>query len=259
VLFRSVKLLDNYEVDINHYESLINENTCAIVGVAGTTSLGLIDPIQEIGNFVERKNIFFHVDAAFGGFVLPFLKRLGYKVPLWDFSVKSVSSITADPHKMGLGVIPSGGYFVKDSSILQKTGFEIPYLAGGPFKHFHIVGTRPGGPIIAFWVILKYLGVNGFNEIVKKCMDNTEYLVQRISEIRGIKLATSPVMNVVGITTENGVSICELEKLLRNNNWMLGKFLDLNLIRVVIMPHVKKEHLSNFVVDLEKIVKKLKL
>ncbi|MBY8987552.1 MAG: tyrosine decarboxylase MfnA [Candidatus Lokiarchaeota archaeon] len=256
---RKVKILDNYELDLNHFESLINKNTCAIVGIAGTTSLGLIDPIEEIGNFIEGKDIFFHVDAAFGGFVLPFLKRLGYQVPLWDFSVKSVGSITADPHKMGLGVIPSGGYFVKDASILQKTGFEIPYLAGGTVKHFHMVGTRTGGPIIAFWAILKYLGIHGFKEVVKKCMENTNYLAHRISEIKGIKLAVDPVMNVVGITTENGVSICELEKELRNINWMLGKFLDLNLIRVVIMPHVKREHLSNFTSDLEKIVKKLKL
>jgi tyrosine decarboxylase/aspartate 1-decarboxylase len=255
---RKVKLMDNFQVDLNHFESLINKNTCAVVGVAGTTSLGLIDPIEEIGNLVEGKNIFFHIDAAFGGFVLPFLKRLGYQIPLWDFSVKSVDSITADPHKMGLGIIPSGGYFIKDALILQKTGFEIPYLAGGPFKHFHIVGTRPGGPIIAFWVILKYLGINGFKEIIRKCMENTEYLAQRISEINGIKLAADPIMNVIGITTENGDSICEIEEALRNNNWMLGKFLDLNLIRVVIMPHVKREHLSNFVSDLEKIVKKLK-
>jgi len=109
---RKVKLKDNFQVDLNHYESLINKNTCAVVGVAGTTSLGLIDPIEEIGKLVEGKNIFFHIDAAFGGFVLPFLKRLGYQIPRWDFSVKSVDSITADPHKMGLGIIPSGGYFV---------------------------------------------------------------------------------------------------------------------------------------------------
>ncbi len=256
---RKVKLLENYEVDLNHLETLINKNTCAIVGVAGTTSLGLIDPIEDIGTFIEGKDIFFHIDAAFGGFVLPFLKRLGYQVPPWDFSINSVDSITADPHKMGLGIIPSGGIFIKDSSILQKTGFEIPYLAGGSFKHFHIVGTRPGGPIIAFWGVLKYLGIKGFNEIVSKCMDNTKYLAQRISEIRGIKLAADPVMNVVGITTENGDSICELEKALRQNNWMLGKFLDFNLVRVVIMPHVKRGHLSNFAGDLEKIVKKLKL
>ncbi|MHA2290078.1 MAG: pyridoxal-dependent decarboxylase, partial [Promethearchaeota archaeon] len=220
---------------------------------------GLVDPIKEIGQLIAGKNIFFHVDAAFGGFVLPFLKMLGHKVPLWDFSVNSVDSITADPHKMGLGIIPSGGYLIKDAEILQKTGFEIPYLAGGTFKHFHLVGTRPGGPIIAFWAILKSLGVKGFKQIVKKCMDNTEFLVQRISEIHGIKLAVEPTMNIVGITTENGASICELEKLLRNNNWMLGKFLDFNLVRVVIMPHVKREHLSKFAIDLEKFVKKLKL
>ncbi len=259
IKLRKVQLRDNFELDLNHFESLINKNTCGVVGIAGTTSLGLIDPIEDMGKIIEGENIFYHIDAAFGGFVLPFLKILNYKIPPWDFSVKAVSSITADPHKMGLGVIPSGGFFVKDASILQKIGFEIPYLAGGNFKHFHMVGTRPGGPIIAFWVILRALGINGFVEIVKKCMDNTKYLVKRISEINGIKLAANPVMNVVGITTENGESICEIDELLRNNKWMLGKFVDFNLIRVVLMPHVKREHLSNFTSDLEKIVKKLNL
>ncbi len=259
IKLKKVNLLDNFQLDLNHLESLVNDKTCAVVGVAGTTSLGLVDPIEEIGECIQGRDIFFHVDAAFGGFVLPFLKELGYPVPAWDFSVKSVDSITADPHKMGLGIIPSGGYLIKDASILEKTGFEIPYLAGGNFKHFHIVGTRPGSPIIAFWATLKLLGVNGFKEIVKKCMENTKFLVQRISEIDGLRLAVDPVMNVVGITTESGKSICEVEKALRNNKWMLGKFLEFNLVRVVIMPHVKRDHLIEFSSDLEKIVKKLKL
>ncbi len=259
IKLRKVQLRENFELDLNHFESLINNNTCGVVGIAGTTSLGLIDPIEDMGKIIEGENIFYHIDAAFGGFVLPFLKKLNYKIPPWDFSVQAVSSITADPHKMGLGVIPSGGFFVKDASILQKIGFEIPYLAGGNFKHFHLVGTRPGGPIIAFWVILKALGINGFTKMVKKCMDNTKYLVKRISEINGIKLAANPVMNVVGITTENGESICEIDEALRNNKWMLGKFIDFNLIRIVLMPHVKRDHLSNFTSDLEKIVKKLNL
>jgi len=258
ITLKKVNLLDNFQLDLDHLDSLVNDNTCAVVGVAGTTSLGLVDPIEEIGEFIEGRDIFFHVDAAFGGFVLPFLKELGYPVPAWDFSVKTVDSITADPHKMGLGIIPSGGYFIKDASILKKTGFEIPYLAGGNFKHFHIVGTRSGSPIIAFWATLKLLGINGFKEIVKNCMENTKFLVERISEIDGVKLAVDPVMNVVGITTESGKSICKLEEALRNKKWMLGKFLDFNLVRVVIMPHVKREHLIEFSSDLEKIVKKLK-
>ncbi|MFX0042307.1 MAG: tyrosine decarboxylase MfnA [Candidatus Hodarchaeota archaeon] len=258
IKLRKAKLNTNYELDLNHFESLINKNTCGVVGIAGTTSLGLIDPIEDIGKIVEGKKIFFHTDAAFGGFVLPFLKKLKYKLSPWDFNVKSVGSITADPHKMGLGIIPSGGLFLRDASILQKTGFEIPYLAGGNFKHFHIVGTRPGGTIIAFWAILKYLGINGFKEIVKRCMNNTEYLARRVSEIDGIKLAADPVMNVVGITTENGESICNIEEELRKKNWMLGKFTDFNLIRVVMMPHIAREHIIKFAEDLEKIVKKLK-
>jgi tyrosine decarboxylase/aspartate 1-decarboxylase len=256
---KKAKLKENYELDLTHFESLINENTCGVVGIAGTTSLGLIDPIERIGEIIENKEIFFHIDAAFGGFILPFLKELKDGIPKWDFSINAVDSITADPHKMGLGIIPSGGFFLRDPSILNQIGFEIPYLAGGNFKHFHIVGTRSGGTVIAFWVILKSLGFNGFKKIVKKCMDNTDYLSNRINNINGLKLATKPVLNVVGITTENGESICEIDKELRKRNWMVGKFEDFNLIRVVIMPHVKLNHLQRFTEDLEIILKDLKI
>ncbi|MFX1570984.1 MAG: tyrosine decarboxylase MfnA [Promethearchaeota archaeon] len=259
IKLRKARLKDNFELDLDHFHSLINSNTCGVVGIAGTTSLGLIDPIKDIGKMVEGKDIFFHIDAAFGGFILPFLKEMNYILPSWDFSVKSVDSITADPHKMGLGIIPSGGFFLRDSSILQKTGFEIPYLAGGTFKHFHIVGTRSGGTVIAFWVIMKALGINGFKDVIKSCMTNTQYLIKRVNEIKGIKLATKPMINVVGITTENNESICKIDEELRKRNWMVGKFEEFNLIRVVIMPHVQKNHLHNFAVDLEKILKKLKI
>jgi tyrosine decarboxylase/aspartate 1-decarboxylase len=254
IKLKKAKLKENFELDLDHYASLINHNTCGVVGIAGTTSLGLIDPIKEIGKLVQDKDIYFHVDAAFGGFILPFLKNIGYKIPLWDFSVKKVDSITADPHKMGLGIIPSGGFFLRDESILQKTGFEIPYLAGGNFKHFHLVGTRPGASIIAFWAIMKYLGMDGFTKMIQDCMQNTNYLASKISEIQGIKLATKPVLNLVGITTDDNASICDIDNKLRKKNWMLGKFIDFNLIRVVMMPHVKHEHLTRFVEDLEEIL-----
>ncbi|MFX0029585.1 MAG: tyrosine decarboxylase MfnA [Candidatus Hermodarchaeota archaeon] len=253
IKLRKARLKKDFKLDFDHFESLVNKNTCGVVGIAGTTSLGLVDPIEEIGKIIAGRNIFFHVDAAFGGFVLPFLKNLNFKTPPWDFSVKQVDSICADPHKMGMGIIPSGGIFLKDKSILEKIGFEIPYLAGGNFKHLHIVGTRPGGTVIAFWAIVKSLGIKGFNQIIQQCMDNSNYLIKRIDEIPGVKIATDPVMNVVGITTENGESICTIDEQLRMRNWMTGKFEDFNLIRVVIMPHVQKIHLKNFCDDLEKI------
>ena len=143
-----------------------------IIAMSVTTIYNLVDTLWVSGfgaNWFSTSGV---TEIGLGavaavGFVLPFLKELNYEIPPWDFTVKSVSSITADPHKMGLGVIPSGGFFLRDASILQITGFEIPYLAGGNFKHFHIIGTRPGGTIIAFWAIFKSLGIRGFIKIIK--------------------------------------------------------------------------------------------
>ncbi|MFW9864846.1 MAG: tyrosine decarboxylase MfnA [Candidatus Thorarchaeota archaeon] len=255
ITLRKANLKENYELDLDHFKSLINKNTCGVVGIAGTTPLGLVDAIEEIGKLVEEKGIFFHVDAAFGGFVLPFLKILGFQIRNWDFSVKSVDSITADPHKMGMGIIPTGGIFLRDNTILKKTGYEIPYLAGGNFKHLHLVGTRSGGTVIAFWAITRALGVNGFVKIVKKCMDNTEYLTKKLKKIEGIRIICKPEMNIVGITTESGENVRKLDKKLRERQWMVGKFEDLNLLRIVVMPHVQKMHLKRFCNDLESIVK----
>ena len=122
---QKARLKENFELDLNYFESLINKNTVGVVGIAGTTSLGLIDPIEDIGQIIEGRGIFFHVDAAFGGFILPFLKELKHNIPTWDFKVKSLSSITADPHKMGLGIIPTGGIFLRNPTILQKTKASI--------------------------------------------------------------------------------------------------------------------------------------
>jgi tyrosine decarboxylase / aspartate 1-decarboxylase len=255
IRLRKVDLNENFELNLDKFAKSINKNTCGVVGVAGTTSLGLVDPIEKMGDIIEGKDIFFHVDAAFGGFVLPFLEKSEIKIPNWDFSVENVNSITADPHKMGMGVIPSGGFFLRDKSIIKKIGFEIPYLAGGNFKHLQFVGTRSGSNVIAFWAIMNYLGKSGFKKIISDCMENTKYLGKRIRDIDGIRLAVEPVINVLGITTNSGKSICQIDDKLRRNKWMLGKFLDFNLIRAVIMPHVKKEHLDLFCEDLEKIVK----
>jgi tyrosine decarboxylase/aspartate 1-decarboxylase len=257
ITLKKVNLTKDFKLDLNHFESLINRNTCGVVGIAGTTSLGLIDPIAEIGKIIEGRDIYFHVDAAFGGFILPFLKNLGFHVPPWDFSIESVDSITADPHKMGLGIIPTGGLFIRDASTLQKVGFSVPYLPGGDFKHLHVVGTRSGGTIIAFWAILKSLGINGFTRIVKKCMENTLFLVKKIQKINNIKLVTDPVMNIVGFTCDKGEKIYKIEDRLRKLNWMVGKFELFNIIRIVVMPHVQKNHLVNFCNDLEKILEKL--
>lgn len=59
-----------------------------------------MDDIQAIAALGLKHNIPVHVDACLGGFLIPFMKRAGYPLALFDFRVKGVTSISADPHKV---------------------------------------------------------------------------------------------------------------------------------------------------------------
>ena len=93
------ELDSSYRIDIKSVEELISKNTVAIVGVAGTTELGKIDPIEDLSNICLDNNIYLHVDAAFGGYSIPFLNEIGYELPKFDFGLRGVCSITIDPHR----------------------------------------------------------------------------------------------------------------------------------------------------------------
>lgn len=247
--------LDNkYRANISEVKKAITTKTIAIIGIAGTTSLGTIDPIEELSDIATENNLYLHVDAAFGGMVIPFLEKLGYKIPRFDFRNKGVTSITIDPHKMGLAPIPTGGILFKNRTYILENCFEIPYLAGGNYAHPIILGTRPGATILATWATLKHLGIKGYTKIVKNCMKVTHQLEKGIEQIQNIELPTKPVINIVGITSKN-LNIHQIDKELRKQNWALGKFE--NLLRAVIMPHVKPQHIQHFLKDLEQITKKL--
>ena len=249
-----IPLTSEFSVDIEAVEEAISKNTVAIVGIAGTTSLGVVDPIDRLSKIALDHGIYLHVDAAFGGLVLPFLAKMGYEVPPFDFRLEGVKSITADPHKMGLGPIPSGGILFRNEEILKKNHYEIPYLAGGNIRQATIVGTRSGFAAIATWAIFKCLGESGYIKIVGKCMKLTNLLKDGLKKIDGIQVVNDPPqMNVLGFTSN--YDLLQIEKELRSRGWALGAFP--NLLRIVIMPHIKECHIENFVHDLDEIVDSL--
>jgi tyrosine decarboxylase/aspartate 1-decarboxylase len=112
-------------VDISSVEDLIDDNTIGIVGIAGTTEFGQIDPIKNLSDLAMASNLFLHVDAAFGGFVIPFLQE-NYE---FDFTLPGVTSMAADPHKMGFSIIPAGGLLFRDPSYMDGLSVDTPYLS----------------------------------------------------------------------------------------------------------------------------------
>ncbi len=248
------RLDEEYRVDVDDVQEKVTDDTFALVGIAGTTALGTVDPIDALSDIAEDKGIYLHVDAAFGGFVLPFLDKAGFKVPSFDFRNEGVCSITVDPHKMGMAPIPAGGLLLRDEKLFIDNSFEIPYLAGGKNSHPIILGTRSGAAVIATWALLNHLGIEGYIRIVKRCMKNTEILEKGIQRVDGLGLPVKPTMNIIGISS-NAVDICKLDLELRRRGWALGKFPE--FLRIVVMPHVKRRHIMEFLSELEDAVQTL--
>jgi len=249
-----VGLNSRFQVDVEAVEKAVNSNTIAIVGVAGTTGLGVVDPISELSEIAVKKDLYLHVDAAFGGFVLPFLKELEFDVPGFDFSLPGVCSITIDPHKMGLAPIPAGGILFRNEKLRNAVAWNVSYLAGGETEQATFVGTRSGASVIAVWALLKHLGKEGYKKIVGSCMRLTWKLVEEIQKINGLSIALEPTMNIVGIESEV-FDIHRTAKELRVRKWTVSLFP--NHIRIVVMPHVQKRHIEKFLEDLKDIVDKL--
>ena len=138
VELRKAQLNDDYSVDVSSVEGLIDDNTTCLVGIAGTTSLGVIDPISSLAKLARRNDIFLHVDAAFGGLVIPFLK----KHHKFDFNVDGVRSLTVDPHKMGMSTIPSGGLLFRYEDDFEALSTNTFYSV-----ERSMTGTRSGASV----------------------------------------------------------------------------------------------------------------
>ena len=243
------ELDSNYKVNINSIEELISKDTVAVVGVAGTTELGKIDPIEDISNICIENNIYLHVDAAFGGYSIPFLNEIGYNLPKFDFELRGVCSITIDPHKMGLAPIPTGGILFREKKYLDAMSIETPYLTED--RQSTIVGTRTGASTAATWALMKYLGREGYRKISKECMDVTKILYKGLIE-SGFKVVTEPQLNIVAFRSKE-ISVDELAKKLEDLGWAVSISSYPRAIRIIVMPHIKEKHVAAFLEDINQI------
>lgn len=153
-------LLDQFETKLKELAVKGVSNIIAI-GNAGTTMLGSVDDIPAMSKIIEVVKIsypgttfHFHVDAAFGGFVIPFL---GY-LPKIGFTNPSVDSITIDVHKMGLAPYGSGIILAR-RGLFNEIKSEAPYVPGDDSS---LCGSRPGAMALSCWTVMKKIGKAGY-------------------------------------------------------------------------------------------------
>jgi tyrosine decarboxylase/aspartate 1-decarboxylase len=236
----------SFRVDTLEVKKCISKNTVAIVGTAGTAELGAVDHIEILSEIALRHNVYLHVDAAFGGLIIPFLPS---PKPTFDFNLEGVKSITVDPHKMGMAAIPSGGILFKNAKALDFIKTETPYITDR--VQYTFVGTRTGAAVASAWAVFKELGMEGFQKIVDICMKNTKLFAEGI-EKAGFKLVVEPTLNLVAFRSGNSKSLSER---LWEKGWFISYVPQYDCIRIVVMPHVKSKHTDDFLRDLVKVEK----
>ncbi|MGM0770513.1 MAG: tyrosine decarboxylase MfnA [Halobacteriota archaeon] len=245
VEIRKACLDETLKVNTNSVISLTDENTIGLVGIVGTTEFGQVDPIEELSEIALEKDLFLHVDAAFGGFVLPFM-NVEYR---YDFDVEGVTSMTIDPHKMGLSTIPSGGLMFRRSEYLDDLEIHTPYLSIS--KQYSLTGTRSGAAVASTYAVMKHFGKEGYRSVIDQCMEQTEKIVTG-AEAMGIDPVIDPVMNVLALRVPNADDV--RKRLLDEFGWHVSITRNPRALRLVVMPHINGDTVDLFLNDLAKLI-----
>lgn len=193
----------DFRADVAAMGAAITPNTILIVGSAPSYPHGVVDPITEIAALAQEHGLLCHVDACVGGFMLPFVRKLGYPVPDFDFSVAGVTSLSVDLHKYG--------YAAKGASVvlfrtpaLRKHMFHVTVdWPGGIYASPTMTGTRPGGAIAAAWAIMQHLGEAGYLRLAQEVMAATVRIRDGINATQGIHIVGAPAMSVMAIAADD--------------------------------------------------------
>lgn len=202
---RYIPLDDCYRIKSQELENIIRSDRKAglhpwlIVASAGSTDVGAVDPLTEIGTIAEKYNLWFHVDAAYGGF---FVLCDSGKAVLQGLNKSD--SIVMDPHKGLFVPYGSGAVLVKNKmQLLESHHYQANYMQDAsastdelspadlsPELSKHFRGLR-------LWLPLKLIGLAPFRAALEEKIQLARYFYKGLQSIDGIELGPYPELSVV--------------------------------------------------------------
>ncbi|XP_076075219.1 sphingosine-1-phosphate lyase 1-like [Mytilus galloprovincialis] len=238
-------------VDIKAMRRAINKNTCMLVGSAPQFPHGIIDSIEEICQLGVKYNIPVHVDCCLGGFLVPFMEKAGYNIPVCDFRVEGVTSISADTHKYAFAPKGSSVILYRNKDIRQRQFFVQPEWPGGIYATSSMGGSRAGAIIAACWATLIYFGEEGYVNSTRKIISTTRKITDGLRKIRGMKVFGNPLMSVIGFGSDE-FNIFRLADYMTSKGWALNSLQYPNSVHLcVTYVHTHEGVAERFLGDVE--------
>jgi glutamate/tyrosine decarboxylase-like PLP-dependent enzyme len=247
---------ETHRADVKAMKNAINANTILMVGSACDFPRGVVDPISDLAVIAEKHGLGLHVDSCLGGFMLPFVRMLGYEVPDFDFSIPGVTSISADVHKYGYGAKGASTILYRSEKLWQHQFSVYTDWSGGVYISTTMRGTRPGGAIAAAWVAMRKLGLNGYLKLAKIVMNTTEKLIDGINQIPELFIIGKPIMSVFSFTS-NELNIFQIGDVLDEKGWHLDRIQFPSALHMMVNPH-HAEVVDTFLKDLNDAVSQVR-
>ncbi|MGM0689655.1 MAG: pyridoxal phosphate-dependent decarboxylase family protein [Bacillota bacterium] len=211
---------NGFRADINAFNAALGPDTIIAAGSAPNFSHGTIDPIAEMSAAARAKNILFHVDGCVGGIYLSILRRMGGTVRDFDFSLPGVSSVSIDLHKYGYTPKNASVILYRKGDLRKYAWFVCTSTTQYAVINPTAQSTRTGGPIAAAWAVLRFLGEEGYRNIVRQSQEATRTMLDAIEKIDGIHVLGDPDMCMFTIASDQ-LNIFEIDDEMTLRGWHL--------------------------------------
>jgi glutamate/tyrosine decarboxylase-like PLP-dependent enzyme len=210
----------DYRADVTAARKAVSRNTIVIVGSAPSFPHGMVDPIAELSELAGEKGIGFHTDACLGGFVLPWAEKLGWDVPVFDFRLPGVTSISADTHKYGYAAKGTSVILYRGLALRRYQYFTSSDWPGGLYFSPTFAGSRPGALSAACWAAMLTTGIKGYMAATQKILEAAAVIKAGIQEIPDLHILGNPLW-VIAFGSQT-LDIYQVMDDMISRNWSLN-------------------------------------
>ncbi len=247
----------DFRADVKATKKAITKNTIVIVGSSPCFPHGMIDPIAELSELARKKGIGFHTDACLGGFVVPWAEKLGYDIPLVDFRLPGVTSISADTHKYGYAAKGTSVILYRSPELRRYQYFTITDWPGGLYFSPTFAGSRAGALSAACWAAMVSIGEKGYLDATRKIIDTASIIKEGINKIPELKVLGDPLW-VIAFASDD-LNIYQVMDQMGQKGWSLNGLHKPACVHIcVTLRHARSGVSGRFLDDLKESVEFVK-
>ena len=207
-----------WKADVDAMADACDDRTILLVGSAVSYAHGVVDPVPELGRLALERDLLLHVDGCIGGFVLPYLRRLGRSVTDFDFSVPGVTSMSMDFHKYAYCPKGSSVVLYRDASLRRHQLYAKAAWTGYTVINTTFQSTKSGGALAATWAALNYVGDDGYLEIADRTMAAVDAICAGVEAIDDLQVMVPPESNLVTLVSDT-VNVFDVVDQMRSRRW----------------------------------------